>query len=155
MHNTMLKATGIILVLFLLTSMNVLAQNVSPVKVAFDEKSERIDLVTGKKLPNYTLAKRGSFQFFLDRLDSPDEYFNYYHDGVNKGYPRNYDYIKKYQGQYDIWITITKNGGRNSPRIHHKAVSFIPLSLKDKKPERRVYILMNDLSLITWGKESE
>jgi len=67
----------------------------------------------------------------------------------------NYDYIKKFQAQFDIWITITKNGGRNAPRIHHKAVSFIPLSLEDKKPERRVYVLMNDLKLIKWGKEPE
>ena len=155
MHNTMLKATGIILVFFLLTSMNILAQSDAPVKIAFDEKSKRIDLITGKQLPDYKLVQRGSIQFFLDRLDSPDDFFNFYHDGINKGYPRNYDYIKKFQAEFDVWITITKNGGRNSPRIHHKAISFIPLSLEDKNPERRVYVMMNDLSLIKWGKDSE
>ncbi len=155
MRNAHMKITFILLVLFAVTGVNVFAQSDTPVEIAFDENSERIDLITAKKLPDYKYVKRGSFQFFLDRLDSPDDYFNFYHDGINKGYPRNYDYIEKIEPQYDMWITITKNGGRNSPRIHHKAVSFIPLSLDDNKPERRVYILMNDLKLIKWGKEQE
>ena len=155
MRNTTMKITFILLVLFVLTGVNVFAQSETPVEIAFDENSGRIDLITGKKLPDYKYVKRGSFQFFLDRLDSPDDFFNFYHDGINKGYPRNYDYIEKIEPQYDMWITIYKNGGRNSPRIHHKAVSFIPLSLEDKKPERRVYVLMNDLELIKWGKEPE
>ncbi len=155
MQITNIKFTFILLVLLVLTAVNVCAQSDTPVEIAFDENSGRIDLITGKELPDYKYAKRGSIQFFLDRLDSPDDFFNFYHDGVNKGYIKNYDYIKKFQPQYDIWVTITKNGGRNAPRIHHKAVSFIPLSLKDNKPDRRVYILLNDLKLIKWGKEPE
>ena len=125
--------------------------NIKPVKIAFDERSKRIDLVTDKELPNYTLAKRGSVQFFLDRLDSPDDYFNFYHDGIRQAKIESLNLIEKVQEKFDIWRIRYKNGGKNSPRIHHKAVSFIPLNPDTKLPERRVYVMLEELNLIEWG----
>lgn len=124
-----------------------------PVKIAFDEKSKRIDLVSGRELPNYTLAQRGSIQFFLDRLDSPDSFFNFYHDGIRQGQIDSLNLIEKVQPQFDIWRIRYKKGGKNTPRIHHKAVSFIPLNPETNLPDRRVYVLLNDLKLIEWGAE--
>lgn len=125
-----------------------------PVKIAFDEHSARRDLVTGMEVPNYTQAERGSIVFYLDRLDKPDTFFNFYHDGVNQAQIDQLWFIEKLQSQYDIWRLRYKDGGKNTPRIHHKAVSFIPLS-SSGQPERRVYVLMNDLKLIDWGKETK
>ena len=127
--------------------------NIKPVKIAFDERSKRIDLVTDKELPNYTLAKRGSVQFFLDRLDSPDDYFNFYHDGIRQAKIESLNLIEKVQEKFDIWRIRYKNGGKNSPRIHHKAVSFIPLNPDTKLPERRVYVMLEELKLIKWGMD--
>lgn len=121
-----------------------------PVKITFDGKSERIDLVTGKKLPNYTLAQRGSIRFYLDRLDSPDDFFNFFHDGINKGRIGNYFYMEKVQPQFDVWRIVALSGFKNTPRIHHKAVSFIPLSPETNEPERKVYVRLDDLKKIEW-----
>ena len=35
-----------------------------PVRIVFGERAERTDLITDAKLPNYTAAVQGSFQFF-------------------------------------------------------------------------------------------
>ena len=56
----------------------------APVKIAFDSKSKRMDIVTETTLPDYTQAQRGSVQFFFARLDSPDSFVNYTHDGIRK-----------------------------------------------------------------------
>ena len=123
------------------------------VKIAFDEKSKRIDLVTGKELPDYKLAKRGSVQFFLDRLDEPDRFFNFFHDGIRQGKIESLNLIEKVQPQFSIWRLRYKNGGKNTPRLHHKAVSFIPINSRTDLPDRRVYVMLNDLKLIEWGAE--
>ena len=125
-----------------------------PVKIAFDEHSARRDLVSGRELTNYTQVERGSILFYLDRLDKPDKFFNFYHDGVNQAQISSLRLIEKLQPQYDLWRLRYKNGGKNTPRIHHKAVSFVPLS-SSGQPERRVYVLMNDLRLIDWGNETK
>ena len=130
------------------------AQSTADVKITFDEKSKRIDLVTGKQLPDYKLVQRGSFLFYLDRLDKPDTFFNFYHDGVNKAQQDQFEFIEKLQSQYDLWRFRYLNGSKNSPRIHHKAVSFIPIS-PSGQPEERVFVLMNDLKRIDWGKETK
>ena len=78
MQNSLVKIAGIVSILFLLLCVNSFAQNTSPVNISFDENSKRIDLVTGKELPDYKYAKRGSVRFFLDRLDTPDDYFNFF-----------------------------------------------------------------------------
>ncbi len=126
-------------------------QDTSPVLIEFDENSERIDLVTGEQVPDYTTVQRGSMQFYLDRLDTPDDFFNFYHDGVRQADPGTLRFIRKLDSRYDIWRFRYKSGGKNTPRIHHKAVSFIPLD-DSGKPGNRVYVLLNDLSYIEWGE---
>ncbi len=151
MQNSLVKIAGIVSILFLLLCVNSFAQNTSPVNISFDENSKRIDLVTGKELPDYKYAKRGSVRFFLDRLDTPDDYFNFFHDGIRQAKIESLNLMEKVQQKFNIWRIRYKNGGKNTPRIHHKAVSFIPLSTATKEPERRVYVMLNDLKLIEWG----
>jgi len=127
--------------------------NSTPVTIAFDEKSPRINLLTDQKLPNYTQAKRGSIQFFLDRLDTPDGHFNFFHDGIQQARIESLHLIEKVQEQFDVWRIRYKNGGKNSPRIHHKAVSFIPLNPATNLPESRVHVLLEELQRIDWGTE--
>lgn len=146
-----IRIIGIMSVFTMLFCFNSFAQTASPVKIAFDEKSERIDLVTGKQLPNYTKAQRGSFQFFLYKLDKPDDFFEFFHDGVRKATFEDLSSMEKVQPQFAIWRLIYKTGSKNTPRIHHLAISFIPLT-EDGKTERRAYLLLNDLKLIDNGK---
>jgi hypothetical protein len=151
MRKTILLILFILPVIFGTAVESAFSQNEAAVWIAFDEKSERIDLITAEKLPNYTLAQRGSIQFFLDRLDTPDKTLTFYHDGV-----RNVEYdalllIEKVQPEFSIWRLRYKNGSKNTPRIHHKAVSFIPVGANGKAG-KRVHVLLNDLTLIKWGK---
>ena len=71
MQNNWKKISVIATVLILFICFHSLAKNEPPVRIAFDNDSERTDIVTGRKLPNYTQAQRGSFQFYLGRLDTP------------------------------------------------------------------------------------
>ena len=131
------------------------AETGPPVRIGFDPDSERVDLVTGKKLPEYIRAQRGSVRFFLSRLDTPDEFFNFFHDGIRKAEIKSLKSIEKVQGRFAVWRLNYLNGGKNTPRIHHLAVSFIPLSSSTNEPELRVHLLLNDLRLIDWGGEEE
>ena len=134
------------------------AADSTPVKIAFDEHSARRDLLSGIKLPNYTQVERGSILFYLDRLDKPDNFFHSYQDGLNVTRIDQLQSMEKSPLQdamhYDIWKIKFKGGGKNQPRIYHKAVSFIPLS-SSGQPEKRVYVLLNDLKLIDWGIETK
>ena len=153
MRISLLKLAGIINIIFIITSINSFAQNESPVRIEFDINSKRTDLITGKKLPDYKFAKRGSIQFFLGRLDKPDYFVNYFHDGVRKADIKSLKSMEKVQPQFAVWRLNYKSGSKNTPRIHHLAVSFIPLSTSTKETERKIYILLNDLELIDWGDE--
>lgn len=146
----LLKTIGIAAAFVVLLCLNAFAQSNSPVKIAFDEKSQRTDLITGKQLPDYKMAQRGSFQFFLYKLDKPDNYFEFYHDGVRQGRLEDLSSMEKVQPKFAIWRLNYKDGGKNTPRIHHLAISFIPLT-DQNKPDRRVYLLLNDLKLIDNG----
>ncbi len=153
MRTIPMKTAGVIFILIVLTCANALAQGDSPVIIAFDENSKRIDLLTGRELPDYRFAVRGSIKFYLDRLDSPNDFFNFYHDGVRRGRIADLNMMEKVQPQFDIWRIIYKSGSKNTPRLHHKAVSFTPLSTATMKPERQVCVLLNDLRLIVWDSE--
>ena len=151
MRKTILLTLFILTVIFGTAAENAFSQNESAVRIAFDDKSERIDLITAENLPNYTLAQRGSIQFFLDRLDTPDKTLTFYHDGVQNV---SYDaliLIEKVQSEFSIWRLRYKNGSKNTPRIHHKAVSFVPVGA-DGKTGKRVHVLLDDLTLIEWGE---
>ena len=121
-----------------------------PVHIAFDRSSKRIDLVTGRELPDYTLAQRGSVQLFRGRLDEPETAVTFFHDGVRTADIASLALMEKVQAQFSIWRLRYKSGSKNTPRIHNMAVSFIPLEKGTNEPGRRVYVLLNDLSLIDW-----
>ncbi|MFC1537856.1 hypothetical protein ACFL6H_00375, partial [Candidatus Latescibacterota bacterium] len=97
------------------------------------------------------MAQRGSICFFLDRLDTPDKTITFYHDGINNVSIDNLILIEKVQSEFSVWRLRYKNGSKNTPRIHHKAVSFIPIDANGKAGER-VHVLLDDLTLIEWGK---
>jgi len=124
-----------------------------PVRIAFDRSSKRIDLVTGLELPDYTLAKRGSVQLFRGRLDKPETAVTFFHDGVRTANISALALMEKVQQQFAIWRLRYKSGSKNTPRIHNLAVSFIPLEKGTNEPGRRVYVLLNDLTLIDWRTE--
>ena len=148
------RKTAVIVLLFLVVMLrSSAAQDTSPVKIAFDDNSTRIDLITGKELPDYTLAKRGSVQFFWDRLDKPDNFVSYTHDGIRKAYIKDLRMIEKVQGRFAVWRLRYHSGNKNTPRIQHLAVSFIPLSKETNETQRRVYVLMNDMKLFDWGEK--
>ena len=141
----------LLLIGIVLSLSTVFGQTDKTVTIAFDEKSSRTDLITNEKLPNYSQAQRGSFQFFLDRLDTPDRNITFYHDGIQNVSIDNLLRIEKVQSQFAIWRLLYKRGSKNTPRIHHKAVSFIPLNVKGEA-QKRVHVLLDDLKLIDWGE---
>jgi len=143
------------LALLTVVSGAVSAQEDSPVTITFDSKAERMDLVTGRQVPDYTLARRGSLQFFICRLDEPDDFVTFFHDGIRKAKVADLQSMEKVQEKFAVWRLRYKSGGKNTPRIHDLAVSFVPLSEETKKPERRVCVLLKDLTLIDWGGGSD
>ena len=150
-----MKIAGFITLFIVLNCLSSFAQSEPSLRIEFDRKSKRIDLISGMKLPDYKLAKRGSIRFFLGRLDTPDDFLNFFHDGVRKVNIKDLKSIEKIQERFAVWRLTYKRGNKNTPRIHHLAVSFIPLSLSTKEPEKRVYLLLNDLKLIDWGDGKE
>jgi hypothetical protein len=162
MRNTLIKIPGI--ALFLLTALcfNSLAQSESPARIEFDIHSKRIDIVTGKALPDYKQAERGSFQFFFGRLDSPDDFFWYYWDGRSSQKIENVALMRKMLPQ-SVWAVvrngkpdssgkiIVKTNPINIVAIQHHAISFVPLNPSTKKPEPRVYVLLEDMNLIQFS----
>jgi hypothetical protein len=123
------------------------AQSKTPVRIAFDVQAKRIDLRTGKEIPEVTRAERGSIRFYLNRLDTPDEFINFYHDGFRKVGIGDLERMEKVQKQFAIWRLRYKSGSKNTPRVQHKAISFIPVNT-DGKTGERVYLRLDDLSLI-------
>lgn len=163
MHIKQLKIPVIAAVLALAACLNAFAQNESPVRIAFDNHSKRIDIVTGKALPNYTRAQRGSFQFFFGRLDTPDNFFWYYFDGRRNQYINNVALMRKMQPQ-GVWAILGTGGRydsasdrtvRTNPitiaEVQHHAVSFIPLNPATQKSDPRVYVLVEDMNLIQFA----
>jgi len=156
MQNILLKIAGIAAVLIMVICINSFAQNESSVRIEFDEDSNRIDLTTGRELPDYKHAQRGSLQFFLGRLDKPDDFIYYFHDGLRSVNIENMVLMQKMQPHFAIWALVMKSGQgfrglhpAYMPRVHHMAISFIPLN-DSGETERRVYILLDDLKLIEW-----
>jgi hypothetical protein len=126
----------------------------TPVIIKFDPKSARTDIVAEIQVPAYTKAERGSIQFYKYRLDTPDRFLNYMHDGVQAVRIEQLARIEKVQPQFDIWRLRYKAGRKNTPRIHHQSVSFIPIN-DDGSVGRRVYLMLDDLTLIDWGGGSD
>lgn len=143
-----------LLVLFTILCGGVIAQeqDTTPVKIAFDSKSERIDLISGEKVPDFTQAKRGSILFYRDQLTDGARVITFYHDGMREADPDRLILMEKVQEQFSIWRLLYKGPTKNSPRIHNKAVSFIPLDAGGKELDR-VFVRLDDLQRIQWAAE--
>ncbi len=138
-------------------------QEEPPVRISFDCASARTDIVTGRVLPDYTQAVRGSIRFYNGRLDTPEEGFWYYF-ATRYFQPIDHTlFIRKLNGT-GTWI-IGGTGWDGSPQeggpvpsahptvnsaIVHNAVSFIPIDSRTGKPDGRVYVLLDNLELIQW-----
>ena len=141
------------------------AQDDSTIRISFERESKRMDIVTGKVLPNYTKAQRTSLQFFNGRLDKPENGFWYYFDGRRFQSADRTFFIRKlkYIGTWVIagsgrWGEADQTKSGVVPTAHpntncvieHHAVSFIPLNPSTGNPDPRVYVLLDDLELIQW-----
>ena len=150
MRNRSLRAICIVFILLATFAyVTKAAETDPPVKIAFDEKSERIDLLTKEALPDYTEARRGSVQFHHYKLDKPDRFVSFTHDGVRNVNIDDLRLMEKVQQRFAVWRLRYKSGRKNTPRIQHLAVSFVPLD-ENGKPGDRVYLLLNDLNSIAW-----
>ena len=163
MHKNRLKIAGIVVIVIMSVCMNVLAQDQSPVRILFDTDSQRIDLMTGKQIPNYTQAQRGSIQFYLGRLDTPVDGIWFFFDGRRF---INVEYIAYMRKMPSLggWVlhsvggdirrpdsassaTVESTHERNCVEVWQNAVSFIPLD-SNGRPQPKVYVQLNDLELI-------
>jgi len=129
-----------------------------PVAIEFERDSKRTDIITGNTLPEYTLAQRGSFQFFSGRLDTPEDFIRYFHDGPRTGRIETIDRMEKFNSRMSQWrvrFNTRSPSPQYIPRVFSLAVSFVPLYPETKKPERRVYILLDELHKIVWKSESD
>ena len=164
MHKNLLRIAGISVILIMIVCMNTLAQDQSPVRIVFDKNSQRIDLMTGKQLPNYTQAQRGSIQFYLGRLDAPVDGFWYFFDGRRFKDVNNLIYMRK-MPSLGCWLitpglytgptqsasgSIPSDHNRENVEIQQNAVSFIPLD-SNGRPQPKIYVLLDDLELIQWA----
>ncbi len=161
MRNNLLKIAGLTAVLISMLCMHSFAQSESPVGIEFDKDSERIDIKTGSKLPDYRLVKRGSIQFFFGRLDTPEEGFYYFFDGRSFQNIKSLALIRK-MPRLGAWAIVGSRGWRGAEsatvrtnpltvcEIGHHAVSFIPINPVTKKPDQRAHVLLDDLYGIQW-----
>lgn len=161
MQKKLLRIAVIAVVLVTAVCINVPAQDQSPVRIVFDKNSQRIDIITSKQILNYIQAQRGSIQFYFGRLDTPEKGFWYMFDGRGFQEIENLALIRK-MPSIGAWAIIGGGGWRRSKdstirtspmnicEIGHQAVSFIPLNPATKKPEHRVYLLLDDMYMIQW-----
>jgi hypothetical protein len=147
--------------MFLAVCLCSFAQNDPPVRIAFDKNAERIDIVTGEKLPEYHLAQRGSIRFYRGRIDTPENGFAYFFDGRSFQSVDNLALIRKMPA-LGAWAIVGGGGWQGSENakistnplsiceIEHHAVSFIPLNPKTGKPDPRVYVMLEDMYMFQW-----
>ena len=158
MHKNLLKIAGSAAVLIVMFCANSFAQdtNSSPVRIVFDKNSQRIDIATGKQLPDYTQARRGSFRFYEGRLDSPTDHIDYMFSSMISSNVKDIVLMRKMHTQ-NVWA-LSGSGTILGLKIIIAAdivkeytVSFIPLNPVTQKPDRRVYVLLQNLYLIQWA----
>lgn len=134
------------------------AQDDTPVRIVFDSHSSRTDIVTGKALPDYTKAQRGSFQFYNGRLDKPDPFFWYYFDGRRAQNLNSLAFIRNMK-TIGTWIIAPRGKDGATPSVHpntnceieHHALSFIPMNPSTGRPDPQVFVLFDDIHLIQWA----
>jgi len=138
--------------------MNNTEKQSKPVHIVFDRNSGRIDILTGKRLSDYTQALGGSVRFSEGTLDKQAETINYMFASMVHV---NIDDLILMRKLYDpkIWALVSKSRGSiiegldpvmSSDIVKIYAVSFIPLNPSTKQPEARVHVLLDDMYLIQW-----
>lgn len=119
--------------------------------------AQRTDILTGRKLPEYGLAVRGSFLFYEGRLDRQVEKINYMFASMVSVNIDNLILIRKLLPP-QIWALVYKAGNTiqgldpvmAADVVKTYAVSFIPLNPNTHEAEPRVHIMLDDLYLIQW-----
>jgi len=152
MHKKLFRTAVITVVMITVVCMNVLAQDQLPVRIVFDQNSERIDIATGNKMPNYTQAQRGSFIFYEGKFDSPTDHLNFMFSTMVSTNIKDIVLIRKIHAQ-NVWAL---SGTRYkdvviADIVKEYMVSFIPINPDTRKPDRRVYILLDDMNIIQWA----
>ena len=157
MRRNPLKILGIMLSFIMAGALLCHAQDAPPVSIMFNMNTDGVDIMTGEKLPDRTLAQRGSFLFYNDRLDKPYDGFWYFFDGRRF---QNLDEMvfMRHIKSLGTWIVFNKRQ-RDDPltghpkwhcEIGHHAVSFIPVNAATGKPGKRVHALLEDIHMIQW-----
>ena len=100
MYKSLLKIVCITALLIMLKCLYSFGEIESPVRIKFDRNSDRIDLITGKKIPEYKHAIKNSFSFFMERLDEPEEVIHYFHDGPRTVKIENLHSMEKFNKRY-------------------------------------------------------
>ncbi|MFC1607688.1 hypothetical protein ACFL47_06910, partial [Candidatus Latescibacterota bacterium] len=159
MRKNLMINSAALLSFFLLIGTSSFAQesNTLPVRIIFDKNSKRIDIETGKQVPDYTYAQRGSFQFYDKRLDSPTDHINYMFATMISSKVKDIILMRKIHSQ-NVWAL---SGSGNilglksiivADIVKEYSVSFIPLNPVTHKPDHRVYVLLQDMYLIQWAE---
>ena len=138
-------------------NMNVSEKQSTPVRIVFDRNSQRIDILTGRQVPNHNQAISGSIRFFEGRLDKQVENINYMFASMVSVNINNLILMRKLSHP-NIWALVSKNGGTiegldpvmSADVVKIYAVSFIPLNPSTKHPEARLHVLLEDMYLIQW-----
>ena len=126
-------------------------------RIVFDSNAERIDLVTGKHLPDYSHAQKGSLHFYEGRLDNEVKRINYMFASMVDIDINRVVLLRKLTHP-NIWAIASKNGdtieGLNpmmsADVVKVYAVSFIPVNPDNGVSAPRVHVLFEDLYLIQW-----
>lgn len=129
----------------------------TPVRIVFDRNSRRIDILTGRQLPNYNQVLRGSIRFFEGRLDNYVVTINYMFASMVHV---NIDDLILMRKLYypKIWALVSRSRGTiegldpvmSADVVKIYGVSFIPLNPSTKQPEARVHVLLDDMYCIQW-----
>jgi len=139
--------------------LNANIQKSTPVKIAFDTHSKRIDMLSGLSLPDYTLVERGSVRFYDARLDNPVDTLCFMFAAMSRQQIDSLALLRKLSHP-NIWSFVSKRGdiveGLNpvmsADIVKMYAVSFIPLNPSSKKPAAKVHVLLTDMYSIQWGE---
>ncbi len=127
----------------------------NPVGLEFEPDAARIDMVTGTTVPAVSFAVRGSIEFYSGRLDSPEDFVRYYHDGprtVPAANLRSMEKFKRSHSQWRLRMTTRRDSPQYIPRVYSLAVSFVPADEQGQPAGGRVHLPLDDLRLIEWEK---
>jgi len=134
------------------------SENETPVRIEFDPDAKRIDMLSGREVPAYEFARRGTFRFYSGRLDEPEDFVRYFHDGRRTAPLKNLRSMEKFKKSHSQWrlrFTTRGDSPQYIPRVYSLAVSFVPLRRGAMEEDGRVYLPLDDLRLIDWEHGSK